>query len=193
MESLKPLKAFRNPEEDPVAKLSIPVTDQDHAQGPASAPVTLVEYGDYECPHCGAAYPVVKKLQKKMGSSLRFIFRNFPLSSMHPHADHAARAAEAAAAQDKFWEMHDWIFEHQESLEDGDLLDAAEGLGLDPEKLSRDADSESVRSRVDGDFRGGMRSGVNGTPTFFINGARHNAAPTYEELLDAVQGQLKKT
>jgi protein-disulfide isomerase len=174
-----------------MSKLSIPVSDQDHSQGPASAPVTLVEFGDYECPHCGAAYPVIKKLQKKLGSSLRFIFRNFPLSSMHPHAEHAALAAEAAAAQDKFWEMHDWIFEHQASMEDDDLLDAAEGLGLDPEEFTRDAGSEAARTKVQGDFRGGMRSGVNGTPTFFINGIRHDGPPTYEALLEAVQAGIK--
>ncbi|HVR82757.1 MAG TPA: thioredoxin domain-containing protein [Planctomycetota bacterium] len=165
-----------------MAKLTLPVGDRDHAQGPASALVTLVEYGDYECPHCGAAYPVVKKLQEQMGRNLRFIFRNFPLSSMHPHAEHAAEAAEAAAAQHKFWEMHDWIFEHQETIEDPDLLDGGKSLGLDVGKLTKDIQSQSFLSRVMEDFQSGVRSGVNGTPTFFINGVRHERGPSYEEL-----------
>jgi len=169
-----------------MAKLTLPVGDRDHAQGPAAAPVTLVEYGDYECPHCGAAYPVVKKLQKKLGKSLRFVFRNFPLISMHPHAEHAAQAAEVAAAQGKFWEMHDWIFEHQDTLEDRDLLEGAKALGLDAKRFVKEMESEAPLARVQEDFKGGMRSGVNGTPTFFINGVRHDGAPSYEDLLSAL-------
>ncbi|HEV3029781.1 MAG TPA: thioredoxin domain-containing protein [Planctomycetota bacterium] len=169
-----------------MAKLTLPVGDRDHAQGPAAASVTLVEYGDYECPHCGAAYPVVKKLQKKLGMSLRFVFRNFPLNNMHPHAEHAAEAAETAAAQGKFWEMHDWIFEHQDSLEDGDLLQAAESLRLDAKLFLKEMQSGAHLARVKEDFMSGMRSGVNGTPTFFINGVRHNGAPSYEDLLAAL-------
>jgi protein-disulfide isomerase len=169
-----------------MATLTLPAGDRDHAQGPAAAPVTLVEYGDYECPHCGAAYPVVKKLQKKMGKRLRFVFRNFPLTSIHPHAERAAEAAEAAGAQGKFWEMHDWIFEHQDTLEAGDLLKAAKALGLDPKKFVNEMESEAYLPRVKEDFKSGIRSGVNGTPTFFINGARHDGAPSYENLLAAL-------
>lgn len=176
-----------------MAKLTLPVGDRDHAQGPASAPVTLVEYGDYECPHCGAAYPVVKKLQKKLGNKLRFIFRNFPLNSIHPHAEHAAEAAEAAAAQNKFWEMHDWIFEHQETMEDGDLIEAGKAVGLDGVRFLKDMKSQAFLARVKEDFQSGVRSGVNGTPTFFINGVRHDRAPDYEELLSALQSAIGKT
>ena len=105
--------------------------DRDHIQGPAEAAVTLVEYGDYECPYCGAAYPIVKDLQARMGDKLRFVFRNFPISTSHPHAEQAAEAAEAGAAQGRFWEMHDTLFEHQEALEDDDLLLYAVEIGID--------------------------------------------------------------
>src|SRR5512132_3360495 len=100
------------------AVLSVPVSADDHAQGPPDAPVTLVEYGDYECPHCGRAYPIVRKVQLRLGDRLRFVFRNFPLSEAHPHAEHAAEAAEAAGTQGKYWEMHDTLFEHQQALGD---------------------------------------------------------------------------
>jgi len=173
-----------------MANLTLPVGDRDHAQGPAAAPVTLVEYGDYECPYCGAAYPVVKKLQKTLGKHLRFVFRNFPLNNIHPHAEHAAEAAETADAQGKFWEMHDWIFEHQDSLEDAGLLKAAELLGLDSQLFLKRMQSEASRARVKEDFMSGMRSGVNGTPTFFINGVRHDHAPSYEALLGALQSAI---
>src|SRR6188768_4508690 len=110
--------------------LTTPVSEQDHSQGPASAPVTLLEYGDYECPYCGAAYPIVKELQARMGDRLRFVFRNFPISTSHPHAEQAAEAAEAGAAQGRFWEMHDLLYEHQQHLEARDLHTYAEELGL---------------------------------------------------------------
>ena len=176
-----------------MASLTLPAGDRDHAQGPATAPVTLVEYGDYECPHCGAAYPVVKKLQKKLGKSLRFIYRNFPLTSIHPLAERAAEAAEAAGAQGKFWEMHDWIFEHQDTLEAADLLKAAKALGLDPKKFASEMESEAHLPRVREDFKSGIRSGVNGTPTFFINGARHDRPPSYEDLLAALNRAIAQT
>src|SRR6202044_1590923 len=112
-----------------MATLKVPVTTEDHAQGPANAPVTLVEYGDYECPYCGQAYPIVKELQKLEGKSLRFVFRNFPLAQVHPHAVHAAYAAEAAAKQGKFWEMHDKLYENQQALEDHDVLMYAREIG----------------------------------------------------------------
>jgi protein-disulfide isomerase len=175
-----------------MAKLTLPVGTRDHSQGPASAPVTLVEYGDYECPHCGAAYPLVKKIQEKLGRNLRFVFRNFPLTNMHPQAEHAAEAAEAAAAQNKFWEMHDWIFEHQDTIGDGDLLGAAKALGLDIVRFMRDMRSQTFLQRVKEDFQSGVRSGVNGTPTFFINGVRHDRAPSYEDLLAALQSAIAK-
>jgi protein-disulfide isomerase len=109
-------------QESATARLTVPVSQRDHQQGPATAPVTLVEYGDYECPYCGEAYPIVKEIKLRLGDRLRFVFRNFPLTQSHPHAEHAAEAAEAAAAQGKFWEMHDSLFEHQQALDDTHLV-----------------------------------------------------------------------
>jgi len=154
--------------------LSPPVSERDHTSGPASAPVTLVEYGDYECPYCGQAYPIVKAAQRKLGKRLRFVFRNFPLSEAHPHARHAAEAAEAAADQGKFWEMHDALFENQNALEDDQLVTTARRLGLDAERIAAALEAGTHAQRVREDFRSGVRSGVNGTPTFFINGRRYD-------------------
>ena len=144
----------------------------DHAQGKADAPVTLVEYGDYECPHCGRAFPIVKRLQARLGAPLRFVFRNFPLAEAHPHATAAAEIAEAAALQGKFWEMHTVLFTHQQALEAADLQNYAEKLDLDIDKLAAALQSGAPAERVRADFQSGVRSGVNGTPTFFINGLR---------------------
>jgi protein-disulfide isomerase len=154
--------------------LSPPVSERDHTSGPASAPVTLVEYGDYECPYCGQAYPIVKAAQRKLGKRLRFVFRNFPLSEAHPHARHAAEAAEAAADQGKFWEMHDALFENQNALEDDQLVATARRLRLDAERIAEALEAGTYAQRVREDFRSGVRSGVNGTPTFFINGRRYD-------------------
>jgi protein-disulfide isomerase len=173
-----------------MARLRVSVSASDHAEGPADAPVTLVEYGDYECPHCGRAYPIVKRLQRAMGNRLRFVFRNFPLSDMHPHAAAAAAAAEAAAGQGRFWPMHDWIFEHQAHLDDASLVGAAEGLGLDVDRFVADANSTAVAARIDADVDGGARSGVNGTPTFFVNGLRVDAGYDYDSLLSVLQEAL---
>jgi protein-disulfide isomerase len=156
--------------------LTPPVGAEDHAAGPADAPVTLVEYGDYECPYCGMAHPIVKRAQRELGNQLRFVFRNFPLAEAHPHARLAAQAAEAAGAQGKFWEMHDTLFEHQDALELEDLLAYAESLGLDTAKFARDLKAGTYEKRVRDDFRSGVKSGVNGTPTFFINGARYDGS-----------------
>ena len=170
-----------------VATLSIPVTDHDHAQGSADAPVTLVEYGDYECPHCGRAHPVVKAVQQRLGSRLRFVFRNFPLKEIHPHALHAAEAAEAAATQGQFWEMHDVIFEHQRALTDDKLREYARALSLDESRFATELTSHIHADRVRTDFQGGVRSGVNGTPTFFINGIRHDGAWDLDSLTAALE------
>jgi protein-disulfide isomerase len=153
-------------------QLTTPVGTNDHAAGLDDAPVTLVEYGDFECPYCGMAYPVVKSAQRELGKQLRFVFRNFPLAEAHPHALFAAEAAEAAAAQGKFWEMHDLLFEHQDALEPPDIIGYAKSLGLDMAQLARDLKDPKYTKRVRDDFRSGVRSGVNGTPTFFINGSR---------------------
>ena len=157
-----------------MSTLNPPVTEHDHSAGPGDAPITLVEYGDYECPYCGMAYPIVKNLQRRLGDQLRFVFRNFPLKESHPHAEHAAEAAESAAAQGKFWEMHDIIFEHQDALEDEDLQAYAEAIGVDPTRVAQDLINGTYVKHVRDDFRSGVRSGVNGTPTFFINGERYN-------------------
>ena len=172
---------------DETSELTVPVGANDHAQGADDAPVTLVEYGDYECPHCGAAYPIVKKVQKRMGARLRFVFRNFPLTQAHPHARHAAGAAESAGAQGKFWEMHDTLYENQHALDDESLTAYAEKIGLDAEKFTEDLRSDSVEERIRADFMGGVESGVNGTPTFFINGTRFNESWDYETLLKALE------
>ncbi|MGB7158539.1 MAG: thioredoxin domain-containing protein [Tepidisphaeraceae bacterium] len=168
------------------SKLTMPVSERDHAQGPPDAPVTLVEYGDYECPYCGKAYPIIKRLQKAMGERLRFVFRNFPLNTIHAHASVAAQAAEAAGAQGKFWEMHDILYEHQDTLADHDLHAFALKIGLEIYKFDADLSSERFAKRVREDFQSGVRSGVNGTPTFFINDLRYDGEKDYDALLAAL-------
>ena len=160
---------------------------RDHIQGPADAVVTLVQYGDYECPYCGEAYPIVKQVQARMGERLRFVFRNFPISTSHPHAEQAAEAAEAADAQGRFWEMHDLLYERQNRLTDRDLHAYAEELGFDVERFDKEMAEHVHATRVHEDFISGVRSGVNGTPTFYVNGVRHD--DTYEApvLLDALE------
>ena len=157
--------------------LTMPVSaDRDHIQGPASAPVTLVEYGDYQCPFCGAAYPIIKDVQARMGDGLRFVFRNFPISTSHPNAELAAEAAEAAAVQGKFWEMHDLLYENQDRLGGDDLHAYAGRLGLDLETFDRELAGHAYAARVREDFMSGVRSGVNGTPTFYVNGSRYDGS-----------------
>jgi len=162
------------------------VSDLDHRAGPDDAPVTLVEYGDYECPYCGQAFPIVQRVQRELGPRLRFVFRNFPLKEVHPHALRAARAAETAAAQGKFWEMHNELFDHQHALEDPDLLRYARNLELDVERFRTDLEAGTYAPRVRADFRSGVRSGVNGTPTFFINGDRLDGSWYFNDLMDAI-------
>src|SRR5437867_11304999 len=157
----------------PAGKLTLPIADRDHIQGPADAPIALIEYGDYECPYCGEAYPIVQAVQRRLGDRLCFAFRNFPLVNSHPHAEHAAEAAEAAGAQGKFWEMHDILFENQNALEDEDLPRYAAALGLDVPRFMTDVLAGKYAWRVRADFKSGVRGGVNGTPTFFINGERY--------------------
>jgi protein-disulfide isomerase len=169
------------------AVLTLPVSeDRDHIQGPANAPVTLVEYGDYQCPYCGAAYPIIKEVQARMGDRLRFVFRNFPITTAHPQAEQAAEAAEAAGAQDRFWPMHDLLYENQRHLADEDLLRYAGQLGLDVDSFGRDLAEHVHAARVHDDFMSGVRSGVNGTPTFYINGVRHDDSYDVETLFAAL-------
>ena len=170
------------------ARLTMPVSaDRDHIRGPADAPVTLVEYGDYECPYCGAAYPIIKNVQERMGKRLRFVFRNFPLSASHDHAQQAAEAAEAAAAQGQFWEMHDLLFENQDRLGDQDLHSYAERLGLDVGRFDAELSGHVHAELVREDVLSGVRSGVNGTPTFYINGVRHDQGFKVETLLASLE------
>jgi protein-disulfide isomerase len=168
------------------AKLMLPRANHDHIQGPMDAPIALVEYGDYECPYCGEAYPMVKALQERLSDRLCFAFRNFPLVNSHPHAEHAAEAAEAAGAQGKFWEMHDLLYENQTALEDEDLARYAASLGLDVRQLITEVESGHHSPRLREEFRTGARGGVNGTPTFFINGVRYDGTRDFDEMLVAL-------
>ena len=177
-------------QESGTASLTLPVGQRDHRRGPETAPVTLVEYGDYECPYCGRAYPIVKEIQRRLGDRLRFVFRNFPLTQSHPHAEHAAEAAEAAAVQEKFWQMHDYLFEHQQALDDAHLVQYAVTLNLDKETFVREMTEHVHANRVHEDFMSGVRSGVNGTPTFFINGLRHDDSYELETLLAAIEAAM---
>jgi protein-disulfide isomerase len=161
---------------------------RDHIQGPEDAPVTLVEYGDYECSYCGQAFKIVQSVQAQMGDQLRFVFRNFPLSEIHPHAAHAALAAEIAATEGKFWEMHDALYTHQRNLADRHLAEIANQIGLDGDDLLSKITAGQTDERVQEDFMSGIRSGVNGTPTFFINGQRYDGSWDEESLLAAVGG-----
>jgi len=170
-----------------MAILKVPVTPQDHIQGDPNAARTLVEYGDYECPHCGRAYPIVKAVQKRFGRELRFVFRHFPLSEIHPHAESAAEAAEFAGAHGRFWEMHDLIFENQDRLGIPLLLELAEELGLGATTLHGVLARREYAPRVRNDFLGGVRSGVNGTPTFFVDGHRHDGPFELEDLVAALE------
>ncbi|HEV7377917.1 MAG TPA: thioredoxin domain-containing protein [Pyrinomonadaceae bacterium] len=169
------------------ATLSFPVSERDHVQGSPDAAVTLVEYGDYECPHCGRAHAIVKQVQKVAGDHLRFVFRHFPLAQMHPHAERAAEAAEAAGAHGRFWQMHDLLYENQQTLDDTHLLLFAEAIDLDTERFARELRDEIYRERVREDFMSGVRSGVNGTPTFFINDVRHDGPWDIDSLLYAIE------
>ncbi|MFK3668259.1 DsbA family protein [Ochrobactrum teleogrylli] len=154
-------------------RLTIPLGVSDHRTGPDSAPLTLVEYGDYECPYCGEAYPVLKLVQQALGRELNFAFRNFPLTEMHPHAFRASEFAEMAACVGKFWQAHDMLYEHQNALTDEDLLRYGKALGIDAEVIER-AFEGSFDQKIRTDFSGGILSGVNGTPTLFINGVRYD-------------------
>ena len=148
----------------------VKVITSDHTQGDINAPVELVEYGDYECSYCGQAYPIIKNLQKKLGKDLKFVFRNYPLEELHPHAVHAAIAAETAAGMDKFWEMHDMLYENQRRLDDGSLIRYAQKIGLDINTFEKEFGSQSTIEKVKYDVDSGNKGGVAGTPTFFING-----------------------
>lgn len=166
-----------------------PVSPADHIQGDDNAIIELVEYGDYQCPHCGRAYPIVKQLQEKLGNQLKFVFRNFPLANIHPEATMAAIATEAAALQGRYWEMHDIVFENQEDLGKDALLQYAATLGLNVAQLEEDMARPELASKVETDFESGIRSGVNATPTFFINGEKYNNGWEGDRLLVYIQSK----
>jgi NhaA family Na+:H+ antiporter len=176
---------------------AIPITlnppvdpERDHVRGAPGAIVTLVEYGDFQCPYCGEAYPVVNELLARFGDRLRFVFRHMPLADLHPRAPAAAEAAEAAGAQGRFWEMHDRLFNHQLELSDADLREHAAAIGLDVERFDRELQEGVHAARVAEDYRSGVRSGTPSTPRFFINGVIHLGAPTFTELEEAISLEL---
>jgi formate-nitrite transporter family protein len=168
------------------ATLTPPVSARDHIQGKDDALVTLVEYGDYQCPYCGEAHLVIKRLQEALGIKMRFVFRNFPLTHVHPYALIAAETAEAAALQGRFWEMHDFIFENQKSLEPEALPAWANELGLDMKKFAMALKQGSVDKRIEEERASGIESGVEGTPSFFINGKIYDGEDDYESLRSAL-------
>ena len=162
-----------------------PVGTHDHRLGPLAAPVTLVEYGDYECGYCGEAYPVLRAVQSALGDRLCFVFRNFPMGEAHPHAEHAAALAEAAAAAGLFWPMHDLLFENQGALDDESLLAYGEAVGLKRADIDAALAGHYVR-RIRQDFLSGVRSGVNGTPSLFIQGERYDGPRDADSLYAAL-------
>lgn len=164
-----------------------PVSEEDHIQGDNNAIIELVEYGDYQCPHCGRAYPIVRRLQDKLGNKMKFVFRNFPLAKIHPEATMAAVSTEAAALQGRYWEMHDKIFENQEQLHRSDLLHYALTLELNMAKFEEDMARPELTQKVESDFESDIRSGVNATPTFFINGGKYNNGWEGDRMLAYIQ------
>ena len=169
------------------ARLTPPISDRDHTKGPDDSPVTLVEYGDYECPYCGQAENSVHEIQERTGNAVRMIFRHFPNRTVHPHAKLAAEAAEAAGAQGKFWEMHDLLFQHQDHLEESDLIEYAREIGIDEERFRTELDAHTHSEKIREDFQSGRESGVHGTPTWYINGKRYDGAWDPESLMEAVR------
>lgn len=175
-----------------MTKLKVPVGPADHTLGDEHAAVTLVEYGDYQCPHCGHAHPIVKAVRKHFGKQLRFVYRHFPLTQIHPMAEPAAEAAEFAGAHGHFWEMHDGIFENQDRLSLEMLAELAQALGLSSEDLLSAVQRHEFLPAVKEDFIGGVRSGVNGTPTFFINGYRYEGLYEFGDLVEAIDAEMGK-
>ena len=171
-----------------MSRLRVPVTERDHLRGsPRDAAVVLVEYGDYECPHCAAAQPTVDNLSVMLGEQLCTVYRHFPLTQIHPHAERAAEAAEAAGAQGAFWPMHELLFDQQPLFDDASLIGYADELGLDVNRFASELGAGVHEQRVREDFMGGVRSGVNGTPTFFMNGIRYDGPYDLQSLFAALQ------
>jgi protein-disulfide isomerase len=169
-----------------MSRLTAPVSERDHVEGRDDARVTLVEYGDFECPSCGQAYATIKEAQRAFGPNLRFVFRHFPLRSSHPHALEAAKAAEAAAGQGRFWPMHDRLFQHQTRLDSESLVEHARALGLDVERFRGDLQGRDAELRIGDDLSSGSSSEVRGTPSLFINGERYDGPRDRRSLIDAL-------
>ncbi len=173
---------------EPLVDLAVPVDpDRDHFRGPVDAPVTLVEYGDFQCPFCGMAEPAVRELLRDFGD-VRYVWRHLPLNDVHANAQLAAEASEAAAAQGRFWEMYDVLLAHQDHLAPADLIGYAERIGLDVDRFTADVENHAGSARVAEDVDGADLSGVSGTPTFFVNGRRHYGAYDLETLKRLVRG-----
>jgi Na+/H+ antiporter NhaA len=173
---------------DELVDLAVEVDpEHDHVRGPEDAPVTIVEYADFECPYCGRAEPAIREVLADFGDDVRYVFRHLPLNDVHPHAQTAAEAAEAAAKQGRFWEMHDVLMEHQGALRGPDLIRYAEEVGLDVERFRRDVREHAHAGRIARDVESAELSGVSGTPTFFVNGQRHRGAYDVEGLTNAVK------
>jgi protein-disulfide isomerase len=177
---------------DTMSHIKPPVDGTDHIQGSNTAPVTLVEYGDFQCSFCGRAYPLVKAAQEALAGNLRFVFRNFPISTIHPNAENAAEAAEIAAGSGKFWQYHDLLYENQEALDPANLVDYAVQLGMERDTFTNQLQSHAKSAEVRKDFMSGVRSGVNGTPTFFINGSRFDGNWDHRGLIKALQTVLSE-
>jgi protein-disulfide isomerase len=171
-----------------MSQLRVPVSESDHIKGNNNAPIELVEYGDYQCPYCGEAYTAIKELEKRLGKKLKFVFRNFPLTNTHANAEIAALAAESAAAQGKFWEMYEMLFKNQNNLQEADLIGYAEKIGLDMGKFKNDLDNKSYLQKVKDDFESGVRSGVNRTPSFYVNGDKEDELDE-DKLLELIKDQ----
>ena len=171
-----------------IVRLKNAVTERDHISGPIGAPVTLVEYGNFECIHCGRAYPEIKSVQKLLADNLRFVFRHFPTVQTHAHSLRAAEAAEAASAQEKFWEMHDELFTHQRALEDHDLSRYAKHIGLDFERFAGDMAENTFLAQIEADYQRALfDEHVTGTPTIYINEVRYTGSTNAENLLTAIK------
>ena len=171
-----------------IVRLKNAVDDRDHASGSQTAPVTLLEYGNFECLHCGRVYPVIKEMQRVLGDDLHFVFRNFPTVRTHPHAIRAAEAAESAAAQGKFWEMHDELFTHQQALEDHDLSRYAKRIGLDVERFACGMAENSFLKKIEAEYQSALfDEHVTGTPTLYINEVRYTGATDVDSLMLAIK------
>ena len=174
-----------------MSTLKVPLTPYDHVLGSPTAPITMVEYGDYECPHCAAAHPIVNLVLDHFGDNIRYAFRHFPLSQVHPNAEVAAESAEFCGARGHFWEMHDGIYQNQDQLGLQLLLALVNALGLSEAGLREALVNGTFEPKVKSDFIGGVRSGVNGTPTFFINGRRHDGSYAFSDLVSAVEANMR--